>query len=342
MHGSAKLWFSLILIPAVCVVAGLFARSAVKQFSATSSKQVQGGLYDTFDVSQDGNRIVFSAASDSGKALYLLDLKTQRVTQLTNTSEYANYAAFSPSGKSIVYAAGKDLDHPRYLFVRSIDGKQVRQLTSATQTADSYPYFSSSGEQIVFARASTFYAGARGKNTWDHFDVYTINVNGTHLRRITHGNYSGVIRPKFSPDIRTILFEETGTDDQGNVAMHISQVDTAGRQPIKSVVKFGSYADFAPYFFPDGRRIAFASNSGGTVHLYTLSLSGGQPVALVPGENGGSDPVVTGDGDTVFFQGNVYTGGGLWRVNANGSNPYQIDDGSLFTDPLHWKPKSLH
>jgi len=342
MQNSVKLVLGIGLVLILCAVVWLFARTATKLVAATSSKQVQGGLYDTFDVSRDASKIVFSAATDTGKSLYLLDLTTNRVTQLTSSSGYANYPAFSPSGKSIVYEAAKDLDHPRYLFIRSIDGKQLRQLTSAKQTADSYPYFSSNGEQIVFARASTFYAGARGENTWDNFDVYTIGVNGSQLRRVTHGNYSGVIRPKFSPDMKTILFEETAQNAVGNVQMHISQADVAGAQPITSVVKYGTFADFSPYFFPDGKRIAFSSNSGGAVHLYTMLLNGGNPVLLLPSENGGSNAVVTGDGKTVFFGGNVYTGGGLWRVDADGNNPHQIDDGSLFADPLHWKPKDPH
>ena len=191
MHRPVKLGLYLAFVVGACVIIGLFLGTTSKPLSVASSKQVQGGLYDTYDVSRDGRKIVFSAAADSGKALYLLDLTTWRVTQLTNPSEYANYPAFSPSGKSIVYEAAKDLDHPRYLFIRSLDGKQVRQLTSGTQTADSYPYFSGDGKQIVFARSDTFYAEARGEDTWDHCDVYIISVDGTGLRRMTHGRYSG-------------------------------------------------------------------------------------------------------------------------------------------------------
>ena len=133
---------------------------------AGSQKQVQGILYTSCDISPDNRQIVFSGTGNGGKDLYLLDLTTNHVTQMTNTPGYENYPTFSPDGKSIAYQYARNLASPRYLFLRSLDGKLVRQLTRSTLTSDSSPSFSWDGEKIVFCRSHTFHGDARGENTW--------------------------------------------------------------------------------------------------------------------------------------------------------------------------------
>ena len=305
--------------------------------NAGTEKAVQGNLWVSFDLSPDDHKIVFSGAGHGGKDLYLLDLPTRRVTRLTDMPDYENYPAFSPDGHSVVYEAAASLDRPRYLFVRSLDGKHVRQLTRGPFVADSYPSFSPGGRRVVFARAHMFHGDSRGENTWDDFDVYVVRADGTGLRRLTHGNYNGVIQPIFTPDGRSVLFEQTDTEGGNGVSEQIAQIDAAGQGPPRVLVKFGM-ADASPSFFPGGERLAFLCNDGSGPELYTVRLGGGGPECLNTRRYGpgGSDPQVSPDGRTIYFL--MGYDSELWQMNADGSGARRIADRALFSDPMHWKP----
>ena len=209
--------------------------------SQASQHQTQGLLYCAFDVSPDGKTIVFSGIGNGGKDLYLLDLTTNKVTRLTNTPDYENFPAFSPDGKTIVYQSAKSLDQPRHLFLRSLDGKHVRQLTSGTPTSDSSPSFSRDGEKIVFCRSQTFFGDARGENTWDNQDVYIVNRSGSGLQRLTQNNYRGMIKPRFYPDGKDVLFDavEVGPGDwlgPGDVYGSLAKVSTSRSKKVEQIL----------------------------------------------------------------------------------------------------------
>jgi TolB protein len=107
-----------------------------------------------FGISRDGKTLVFSAAGEGGSDLYLLDLETLRVKRIAETTDYETDPKFSPDGKSIVYAAGKPGDRADHVFVRSLDGGSVKQLT-AGDLNDSSPTFSPDGSLIAFLRDKT-------------------------------------------------------------------------------------------------------------------------------------------------------------------------------------------
>src|SRR5438105_3451938 len=98
-----------------------------------------GGHTDVrFDISSQGDRIVFNAAGEGGRDLYLLDLRSLKVTRIAATQEYEVGPRFSPDGNWVVYAAGRPGDRADHIFLRSLDGKTVKQLT-AEEANDASP-----------------------------------------------------------------------------------------------------------------------------------------------------------------------------------------------------------
>src|SRR5437016_557659 len=92
---SAALWRLLTSVLGLCASGcGLFGPPKQRNLS--------------FDVSPAGDQIVFVAAGEGERDLYLLQLSTLRVTRIAKTPEYEEDPAFSPNGRSVIYAACAD------------------------------------------------------------------------------------------------------------------------------------------------------------------------------------------------------------------------------------------
>jgi len=132
-------------------------KSVVRAFATAlllsgCGSQVEHGNV-SFDVAPDGQQIVFSSADGD---IYSLDLKTLRVRQLTQTEITATDPTFSPDMSSIAYAADTKGTKGMHIFVRSLDGRRVRQLTDDPNVSDRSPSYSPDGAQIAFARAHRY------------------------------------------------------------------------------------------------------------------------------------------------------------------------------------------
>ena len=115
-----------------------------------------GGHGDvTLAISAHGDAIVFNAVGKGGRDLYLLDMATRQVTRIAARPDYEVDPALSPDGKTVVYAAGRPGDRADHFFLRSLDGKTVKQLT-AEDANDASPTFSPDGSLIAFTRDKTY------------------------------------------------------------------------------------------------------------------------------------------------------------------------------------------
>ncbi|MGH7593175.1 MAG: TolB family protein, partial [Gemmatimonadales bacterium] len=158
------------------------------------------------------------------------------------------------------------------------DGSDLRALTSngvynAETTA------SPDGKRLIFT------------STRDgDIDLYTMNVDGTDVKRITHrlGYDGGAF---FSPDSRRIVWRAaypvTATDTADYrrlLARHLVRpaalelwTANSDGSDAREITHLGG-ANWAPYFFPDGKQIIFASNyedpRGGNFDLYRVNTDG--------------------------------------------------------------------
>jgi len=315
---------------------------------APGGSQVEHGNV-AFAVSPDGKEVVFSAADGD---LYLLSLVTLRVSQLTQTKDTESRPAFSPDGGSVIYEATVPGSNGSCLFIRTLDGKQVRQLTNDPRVSDSMPRYSPDGKQVTFVRAHRYRPYCMGGWTWDNYDVYVMSPDGTNQRRVTQHNYYQAGDPCFIAEGKAILFSADG--DYPDSRTYLFTVPADGNQQPKSLTtppnSQGHCAAWGsePSVSPDGQRIAFISDRASPFRYDVLTMSPDgtdiRPLGVTRISGYNIRPVFLPGGKGIVFlagtESNAYSRAifSLWQVDVDGSHARRIAESGMFTDPVHWRP----
>ncbi|HXW12870.1 MAG TPA: hypothetical protein VEN79_00040 [Terriglobia bacterium] len=243
---------------------------------------------------------------------------------------------FYPDGNHILYSSThlsspECPPHPDYsqgyvwgvysafqIFYATDGGKIVKQLTEgpgynaeATLSAD--------GKKIVFASSRD-----------SDLEIYTMNSDGSGARRLTHTvGYDG--GPFFSPDGNWIVYRAHHPKAADEVARYKSLLAQDLVEPIlmdlyvmradgseqRAITHLGG-ASFAPSFFPDSRRIIFASNyqhpDSSEFELYVVNRDGSglEPVTFTGGFS--AFPQFSPDGKQLVF-----------ASNRNAKAPHEIN-----------------
>ena len=124
----------------------------------------------------------------------------------------------------------------------------------------------------------------------------------------------------FQSDVRT------ASNPNGRVKIYTIDLAT-GR--VSAMTRDGDWNDEQPRWSPDGQRIAFTSNRGGSYNLYVMDADGGN-VSRVTNHGGNDhDPVWLPDGQSLVFGSDRDRGIGrsdLYRLLARGWRRRAADD----------------
>lgn len=201
--------------------------------------------------------------------------------------------AISPDGKwAVLQVTSYDLDKDKGLtdlwLVRT-DGGETRQLTSH-EGPETSPAWSPDGRHIAFV-------GKRGED--EAGQLYVIPFAGGEARRVT-SVATGANAPKWFPDSKRLLFSSAIYADVDGWDAQAKKVEEQ-----KKAKAVGKVWDRAP------ARIWDRLNDGRDVHVFQVSIDGGEPKAITrgtglhlpPGEFGpsGDDFDVSPDGEEVAF-----------------------------------------
>jgi TolB protein len=286
------------------------------------------------DISPDGRTLLFNAIGKGGRDLYLLDLENLGVVRVAATFEYEVNPKFSPDGKSIVYAAGLPGDRADHIFMRSLDGPDIVQLTSEDAN-DAFPRCSPDEALVVFARDKTYDWGGLAANWAPGGVICVVSANGTNLRQLTPDEAIGY-DPHFSPDGNYVWFWTPK-------GWHEIEVE----EP-HGLRKLAIQADPGLEFSPDGELIAYSQGQyAPDCEIFVCDREGENVRQVTRMEEGCFKPVFTPDGLRVFFLRETWPTGptgspkfSLWETRVDGTEVHQIANPRLFDDPLNWQPSS--
>ena len=174
----------------------------------------RGVLTDTPDWSPNGRWLTFrrDIRGDHGSHIFKIRPDGTDRVDLTKLTEHRGPdwaedrgAAWSPDGKRIAFVRGfaRSRGGPN-VFVMWIDGTHLHQVTRPVGRYEDYgPQWSPDGTHLAFKRLTESECGCR---TADHAALFTVRVDGPHLRRLTPWKLDGGDEPDYSPNGRWILF----------------------------------------------------------------------------------------------------------------------------------------
>jgi Tol biopolymer transport system component len=200
------------------------------------------------------------------------------------------------------------------------DGSDLRPLSHASGSYNAESTISRDGKKVVFTSTRN-----------GDLDIFTMNADGSDVRQLTHelGYDGGAF---FSDDGKKIVYrsEQPKTPEQiadykdllsrglirpGNLEIWVMDADGGNKRQ----VTHNGAANFAPYFFPGGKRIIFASNlanqkdpSGFDLYAINVDGSGLEQITYHPDFD--AFPMFTSDGKRL-----------VWASNRNGKAPHETN-----------------
>lgn len=271
------------------------------------------------------------------------------MSRLTKTAATESSPSYSPDGKALIYAATVEGRKGSCIFCRTLDGKDVRQLTNDAERSDASPKFSPDGMQIAFTRAFRHRPYSMGGWTWDQYDVCVMSRDGTNLRRVTSHGYYQANSPCFIEGGKTVVFSADG--NYPDTLTYLFSVPNDGSQKPRPITpappgkaRFAVWGS-TPSASIDGKLITFISDRLGPFRydVFVMPVAGGdaRPLGMTTVSRYNQQPAFLPDGKSILFLAGTERNASsryifsLWKVELDGSKPIRIVESKLFTDPLH-------
>jgi len=278
--------------------------------------------------SADGRRLIFQSTRDGRECdqIYTMNIDGSNVRMISNGSGRTTCSYFFPNLSRVLYSStylGGTSCPPRPdfsrgyvwavyptfdIFVARPNGSELKQLTGSPGY-DAEATISTDGKKIVFTSMRD-----------GDLDIYTMDANGKNVHRLTNEiGYDG--GPFFSPDGKQIVYRAHHPQTEKDKADYLNLLKENLVRPVtleiwimnadgsnKRQVTRNGKANFAPYFFPDGKRIIFSSNmhdpKGRDFDLYTIHSDGSGLERITYNDTFDGFPMFSPDGKKLVFASN--------------------------------------
>ncbi len=128
-----------------------------------------------FSLAPNSKQMVFGSNRAGSFDIFLLDLISQKVKQLTNFPQNAIDPLFSPNGKSVVFIVDRDEDNKNFdTFLLSLKDQNIQKISS--QDGYNLPLWFSNNKKLLMS--------SNGNGKWE---VYQMDIKKMKSKKVTDG-----------------------------------------------------------------------------------------------------------------------------------------------------------
>ncbi len=275
----------------------------------------------------DGKQLIFQSTRDARQCdqIYTMNLDGSNIRMVSTGNGRTTCSYFYPDTQKFLYSSthlGAKECPPRPdfskgyvwavyssfdIFTARPDGSDLKQLTKA-------PGYDA--ETTISRQGKLVFTSMRDGD----LDIYTMDGNGKNVRRLTTElGYDG--GPFWSYDGKQIVYRAHHPETEKEKSDYLALLKQNLIRPTtleiwvmnadgsnKRQMTRNGKANFAPYFFPDGKRIIFASNMddtrGRNFDLYKINLDGSGLERITFNETFDGFPMFSPDGKKLVFASN--------------------------------------
>lgn len=277
----------------------------------------------------DDRKLIFQSTGGGLKCDQIFTMNADGTDRkmVSNGKGRTTCSYYFPDGKHVLYSSTQggspecpppaDQSHgyvwpiyPDYeIYVANPDGSDAKNLTNS-QGYDAESTISRDGKHIVFTSTRN-----------GDLDIYTMDADGKNVKQLTHEiGYDG--GPFWSYDGKWIVYRAAHPDTPEKIGEYkallaknmirpstlelwIMKADGSQKKQLTHL----NAASFGPYFFPNGKRIIFASNSGskggmGNFELWAINTDGSDLERITYSDSFDGFPMFSSDGRKLVFASN--------------------------------------
>jgi len=275
--------------------------------------------------SPDGQTIAFDVGDWATSKIWTISTDGKNLRNISPNIFSAGDPVFGPDGKSVYFIDGTGLSISQINL--SATGEPVGEplkLLDASGTRIRQLSFSARKKRIVYAALST------NSNILETSLSANVEAPTGDPISLTQNSYTRTVRPAFSPDGKKIAFQcyTTGMD------VYIWVMDSDG----KNRTQLTSETGYDPWWFPDGKNIAYSWVRDGQSSFGIMNLDSGVEKKLFDFDDETPIARLSPDGKRVAFSSKKSGVVNLWISPVEGGEPKQLTfDKELAGFPA-WSP----
>jgi len=210
------------------------------------------------------------------------------------------------------------------IYIADILGDQVRQVTRHHDISVS-PKFTPDGRDLAY---TSYHRG--------NPNLYLTQLSGSTTRAISWRPGLN-LAPAFSPINATMILS---LSMDGNSDLYLAETNAKPRQQVKIIEQLtkNSGLNVSPCWSPDGKKIAFVSDRGGSPQIYVMDMKNRNPRRITFLGNYNTSPSWSPKGDSIAyagFAGGVYQ---IFTISPDGGEPKQITNSWGSHESPSWSP----
>ncbi len=276
-----------------------------------------GDIHPTF--SPDGRKLAFIREKNSASMyLWVVDLRTEKLEQLSTEHISINGFDWSNNGTSLFY--GSDRTGLYKLWELNLDTREST-LVPAGDYQMVMPRMAETG-RIIYAKMR------------DNVNIWTYDINNKTAKK-WYANNELSLNPSYSPDGEKACF--TMSKD-GVFQIWVSEADGTRSVPI---TQFTGQHLTAPRWSADGKSIAFHGFKEGQADIFIVNARGGVPENLTNSEADEHAPFFSGNKE-IYYSSNRDGDWSIWKMDSDGSNKVQIIEGDAYAPQVSEDGKGVY